>query len=267
MLSQPIANVSLDESPGNLLLGYNLSGFEFASTPTPGNYPTAQDANTFVHTFSAKIIRVPFRMEYCTDSNGNINNPTYLNALNNFVEDLISNNSNIQVLLDMHNYMRYCPNASAGSCGTFLTDTQLSNAWVNIANYLPVVKNNPNTVWLDLMNEPNGITAQQTFDNEIAAFIALRQNNINNPIALEGTAWTGLHSWVGSGNANAFTVSAINTALQNAAVTPGQYAIEVHQYLDSGFSGTSPVCVSNTNLNDQIILHYSRTGYKITLFQ
>jgi hypothetical protein len=148
--------------------------------------------------------------------------------------------------------MQYCPNASAGSCGTYLTGTTLGNAWKNIANYLPVVKNNPNTVWLDLMNEPNGISAQQTFNNEMAAFITLRQNNINNPIALEGTEWTGLHSWLSSGNAQAFTVSAINTALQNAGVSAGQYAIEVHQYLDSNFSGTSPVCVANATLNDQI---------------
>ena len=250
--SQPIANVVLDASPGNLLLGYNLSGFEFASTPTPGNYPTTSDANTFAGTFSATIIRVPFRMEYCTDSNGNINNPTYLIALNNFVENLIKNKPNIQVLLDMHNYMQYCPNASAGSCGEYLTGPKLSNAWLNIANYLTVVKDNPNTVWLDLMNEPNGIPAGQTFNNEMAAFILLRQNGINNPIALEGTAWTGLHSWATSGNASAFTVSAINNALQTAGVSPGQYAIEVHQYLDSGFSGTSPVCVTNATLNNQI---------------
>ncbi|MFZ4076925.1 MAG: glycoside hydrolase family 5 protein [Legionellaceae bacterium] len=250
--SQARANVLLDTSPGNILLGYNLSGFEFASTPTPGNYPTTADATTFAKTFSSKIIRVPFRMEYCTDSDGNINNPIYLNAVNDFVQNLINNNGDIQVLLDMHNYMRYCPNASAGSCGTFLTGTALGNAWKNIANYLPVVKNNPNTVWLDLMNEPNGIPAQQAFDNEIAAFIALRQSNINNPIALEGTEWTGLHSWVSSGNASVFTVSAINSALQNAGVNPGQYAIEVHQYLDYDFSGTSPVCVDNATLNDQI---------------
>lgn len=250
--SQPVANVVLSTSAGNLLLGYNLSGFEFASTPTPGNYPTTQDADTFAKTFSATIIRVPFRMEYCTDSNGNINNPTYLYALNSFIQTLINDNSNIQVLLDMHNYMQYCPNAGAGSCGTYLTAIELSNAWINIANFLPVVKNYPNTVWLDLMNEPNGISAQQTFDNEMSAFITLRLNNITNPIALEGTAWTGLHSWVSSGNSSVFTVSAINSALQTAGVSAGQYAIEVHQYLDSDFSGTSPACVPNASLNAQI---------------
>ncbi len=250
--SQATANVILDSAPENLSLGYNLSGFEFASTPTPGDYPTTADANTFVNTFGAQIIRVPFRMEYCTDSSGNINNPTYLYALNDFVETLINNNSNIQVLLDLHNYMQYCPNASAGSCGSYLTAEALSNAWKNIANLLPVIKSHPNTVQLDLMNEPNGITAQQTFDREMAAFIILRQNNIMNPIVLEGTEWTGLHSWMSSGNASAFTVDAINTALDTAGVSAGPYAIEVHQYLDSNFSGTSPVCVANATLNDQI---------------
>ena len=254
LVSQPTANVMLDTSPGNLLLGYNLSGFEFANTPTQGDYPTNADANTFAKTFSAKIIRVPFRMEYCTDLDGNLNNPTYLNAVNDFIQTLISNNSDIQVLLDMHNYMRYCPNTSAGNCGTYITGTALSNAWKNIAQYLPVVKNNPNTVWLDLMNEPNGVDmpASLTFENEMAAFITLRQNHINNPIALEGTDWTGLHSWVSSGNASVFTVSAINTALQTAGVAAGQYAIEVHQYLDPDFSGTSPVCIANATLNAQI---------------
>lgn len=245
-------NVKTEASAGNLLLGYNLSGFEFASAPTSGDYPTTADANTFTKTFGATMIRVPFRMEYCTDSNGDINNSSYLDALNSFVQTLIANNSNVQVLLDMHNYMRYCPGQSAGSCGTFLTDTQLSNAWKNIANYLSVVKSNPNTVWLDLMNEPNGISADQTFDNEMQAFITLRQQGISNPIALEGTEWTGLHSWTSSGNAAQFTVSNINSKLQTAGVSAGQYAIEVHQYLDSNFSGTSPVCVANANLNGQI---------------
>lgn len=250
--SQPIANVVLDTTPGNLLLGYNLSGYEFASVATPGNYPTTADANTFAGTFHATIIRVPFRMEYATDSSGNItaDGAIYLTSLNAFIEGLIQNNNNIQVLLDMHDYMQYCLNAAAGSCGTYLNSTQLSNAWVNIANSLAVVRAHPTTVWLDLMNEPNGISAQTTFNNEIAAFIALRQQGINNPIALEGTAFTGLHSWVSSGNASAFTVSAINTAL--AGVTAGQYAIEVHQYLDSDFSGTSPVCIANAGLNNQI---------------
>jgi endoglucanase len=251
--SQPIANVLLDTSPGNLSLGYNLSGFEFASTPTPGNYPTPEDATTFAKTFGAKIIRVPFRMEYCTDSNGNItpNGANYLSAVNDFVQTLINNNSNIQVLLDMHNYMQYCPNAAAGSCGTYLTSLQLSTAWLNIAKSLPVVNNNPNTVWLDLMNEPNGISAQQTFNNEMAVFIALRNADINNPIALEGTEWTGLHSWASSGNASAFTVSNIKSALAGVS-NVGQYAIEVHQYLDANFSGTLPVCVANATLNEQI---------------
>jgi endoglucanase len=250
--SLPIANVVINVSPGNLLLGYNLSGFEFASSPTPGNYPTTADAVTFAKTFSSTIIRVPFRMEYCTDIDGNINNTSYLDAVNSFVQTLINNNSNIQILLDMHNYMRYCSNQDAGNCGIFLTAEQLANAWKNIANYLPVVKKYPANVWLDLMNEPNGESAADTFNKEMAAFIKLRQNNINNPIALEGTAWTGLHSWTTMGNAAVFTQSAINTALNNAGVTPGKYAIEVHQYLDQGFSGTSPVCVANVDLNTQI---------------
>ena len=53
----------------------------------------------------------------------------------------------------------------------------------------------------------------------------------------EGTSWTGAWTWTSSGNSQVF--GAIKDPNNNVA-------IEMHQYLDSDGSGTSPTCVSPT---------------------
>ena len=52
-----------------------------------------------------------------------------------------------------------------------------------------------------------------------------------------GSAWTGAHSWVSSGNAQ--IMLGVNDPGNN-------YVYEVHQYLDSDYSGTHTTCVSTT---------------------
>lgn len=56
-------------------------------------------------------------------------------------------------------------------------------------------------------------------------------------ILVEGTSWTGAWTWTSSGNSDVF--GAIKDPNNNVA-------IEMHQYLDSDGSGTSPTCVSST---------------------
>ncbi|WP_279606661.1 hypothetical protein [Sphingobium yanoikuyae] len=61
----------------------------------------------------------------------------------------------------------------------------------------------------------------------------IRAQKISNKLLIPGTAWTGAHNWVSSGNA----------AQAVKFVDPGKnYAFEVHQYLDAWSTGTTDKC-------------------------
>jgi hypothetical protein len=135
-----------------------------------------------------------------------------------------------------------------------VTGDQLAAVWQTIVGQITAVSANPDQVWLDLMNEPNGISASDALDFQAEALAGLRTAGITNRIVLEGTLWTGLHSWQSSGNSDAFTAAGIEAAVNNYAadVDAAPYAIEVHQYLDSDFSGTQYACVSSDGFLDAI---------------
>jgi len=63
----------------------------------------------------------------------------------------------------------------------------------------------------------------------------------NNLITVPGNAWTGASSWTQNwyGTPNSQVMTGVKDPANN-------YIIEVHQYLDSDGSGTSPTCVSST---------------------
>ncbi|KAG5637144.1 hypothetical protein H0H81_005628 [Sphagnurus paluster] len=88
------------------------------------------------------------------------------------------------------------------------------------------------------MNEPHDIDAQTVFNLNQAAVNGIRSSGATSQlITVEGTAWTGAWTWTTSGNSNVF--GAIKDPNNNIA-------IQMHQYLDSDGSGTSPNCVSAT---------------------
>lgn len=74
-----------------------------------------------------------------------------------------------------------------------------------------------------------------------AAIAAIRGAGASNLVLVPGNAWTGAWtwslSWYGTPNAQVM-LGVVDPA--------GNYAYEVHQYLDVDGSGTSPTCVSNT---------------------
>ncbi|KAF9048640.1 glycoside hydrolase superfamily [Panaeolus papilionaceus] len=79
--------------------------------------------------------------------------------------------------------------------------------------------------------------ASKAFELNQAAVDGIRASGATQLIFVEGTAWSGAWSWESSGNGNYF--NKISDPLNN-------FAIEMHQYLDSDSSGTSPTCVSST---------------------
>ncbi|KAG2017976.1 endoglucanase [Coprinopsis cinerea AmutBmut pab1-1] len=89
------------------------------------------------------------------------------------------------------------------------------------------------------MNEPHTMDARVVFDLNQAAVNAIREAGATRQLILvEGTSWTGAWTWTTtSGNGNVF---------QNIRDPNNNVAIQMHQYLDSDGSGTSPTCVSSS---------------------
>jgi endoglucanase len=87
------------------------------------------------------------------------------------------------------------------------------------------------------MNEPNAVTPTQWLASANAAIAAIRgAGATTQQILVPGTDWDGADTWVSSGNAQ---------VLGSGIVDPSHnFAFEVHQYLDTGGSGTSSTVVS-----------------------
>jgi endoglucanase len=110
---------------------------------------------------------------------------------------------------------------------------QLVDFWTRMATKF---KNYPNVIF-DVMNEPNVQTAAQWFTAQTAVNTAIASVTTAQLVMIEGTCYTGGHSWVSCGNSTAW-----------AGYTPPaglQVAYEMHEYLDSDFSGTHAACAGN----------------------
>ncbi|KDR76291.1 hypothetical protein GALMADRAFT_140006 [Galerina marginata CBS 339.88] len=213
--------------------GVNESGAEFGNTVIPGvlgtdyTWPSPSSIDYFVGQ-GFNTFRVPFLMERLSPPSSGLTgafDATYLNGLKTIVNYIT--NKGGYVLIDPHNFMRY-NNAIITSTANFQT------WWKNLAGQF--VSNTH--VIFDVMNEPNGIDAGTVFNLNQAAVNGIRSSGATSQLILvEGTSWTGAWTWQSSGNAGAF--GAIKDPNNNVAV-------QMHQYLDSDGSGTSPTCVSST---------------------
>ncbi|KAF9048642.1 endoglucanase [Panaeolus papilionaceus] len=213
--------------------GVNQSGAEFGETVWPGalgkeyTWPAPSSIDYFVSQ-GFNTFRVPFLMERMSPPSSGMTgsfNQTYLNGLKSTVSYITGKGA--FAIIEPHNYMRY-NHAIITSTSNFQT------WWKNFSNEF---KSNSKVIF-DVMNEPNGIDASVVFQLNQAAVNGIRSSGATGQLILvEGTAWTGAWSWVSSGNSAVF--GAIKDPNNNVA-------IEMHQYLDSDSSGTSPTCVSST---------------------
>jgi aryl-phospho-beta-D-glucosidase BglC (GH1 family) len=142
-----------------------------------------------------------------------------------------------------------------------MTPQRYANFWSQLAN---VFKNMPNVVY-NLMNEPVGMSAQAWKDVAVASVNAIRATGSTQLIQIPGNNWTGAHSWTGS-------ASGINPATgSNGDVWRGftdiNFVFEMHQYLDSDNSGTSPTAVVGKGSTSLVVAtEWARhNGYKIHL--
>ncbi|KAG8954670.1 hypothetical protein FRC04_011103 [Tulasnella sp. 424] len=193
---------------------------------TDYTWPATSSIDYFVG-LGFNAFRVAFLMERLSPPANGLTgafDPTYLAALESTVSYITGKGA--YAIIDPHNFMRYN--------GSIISDTTAFTTWWK--NLSALFKSNSHVIF-DLQNEPNGIDASVIASQMQAAVNGIRAGGATNLILAEGTSWTGAWTWTSSGNAAAF-VGFTDPA--------NNFAIEMHQYLDSDGSGTSATCVSST---------------------
>lgn len=215
--------------------GVSLAGAEFGEGNLPGVYGTHyiypnQTEIDYFKSKSMNTIRLPFRWERLQPTLNQAFDATEFARFDQFVTQTTA--KDLYVLLDPHNYARYhddligsmqVPNAAFADFWSRLADEYKDNAFVIFG----------------LMNEPNSMPTEQWLDGANAAAAAIRTTGATNLIMVPGNGWTGAHSWNQTwyGTANA-------TALLDFVDPGDNFVVEVHQYFDDDYSGTSPVCTT-----------------------
>ena len=215
--------------------GVNLAGAEFNSSKRPGTlhkdytYPAAADYAYFAGQ-GMNIVRLPFLWERLQPLAGGEFDPAQLALIRKAVAQAGAQGQHL--ILDVHNYAKY-QGARIGSEAVPVA------AFADLWRRLALEFKDDDRVVFGLMNEPNAIGAKEWAGAAQAALDAIRATGAGNLVLVPGTAWTGAHSWSGSGYGGVSNA----TALQDLRDPGDRIAIEVHQYLDRDYSGTHAECV------------------------
>jgi len=221
--------------------GVTESCLEFGSGIWPGRYNTdyTEPATSSIDYFVAQgfnTFRVPFMMERLSPPSTGLTgafNTTYLGYIQTTVSYITGKGA--YAVLDPHNYMRYN--------GAVITSTSDFQTWWQ---KLATLFASNSLVIFDLQNEPYSIDASTVATLMQAGINGVRAAGAKQLILVEGTAWTGAWDWTtSSGNSAAFASGKLTDSANN-------FAIEMHQYLDSDSSGTNAACVNSTVGADRI---------------
>ncbi|CDZ78902.1 Endoglucanase precursor [Legionella massiliensis] len=252
--------------------GINLSGLEFGKVIDPvvipnlsqedssGNYSDLKDTQAFIQA-GVNTVRVPISWGYLQldgAGKGSLNMAYYNNYLKPLLQTLT--HAKVNTIVDLHAYMRYsefgkqysgCGPDGACPDGTLITDV---NAYKSVWGQLATLMQNDSSIdkkylMIDLMNEPVGVPDDKVFTIQAALVKMLQDQKFGGYILVEGNSWTGLHSWTtyqwtGSdgqtySNATLFTRDNFN---KQGVTDLSKVLINVHQYLDSDYSGTHDDC-------------------------
>jgi endoglucanase len=235
--SAPIA-----EQPASTLRGVNLAGAEFGETNLPGvfgndyTYPTHAEVDYFISK-KMNLIRLPFRWERLQPTLGAAFDPAEQGRLDDLVDYITQQGAS--VLIDPHNYARYYEQI----IGQGPTVQDFAEFWSQLAAHFA---DNPKVVF-GLMNEPHDIPVVDWLAAANAALLEIRNAGANNLVLVPGINWSNASAWYQDWGFG--TNSKVMTGLVDPA---NHFMFEVHLYMDSDGSGTSPDCVSATAGSDVI---------------
>ncbi len=161
----------------------------------------------------------------------------------------------LYVIIEPHNY-GYVRDSVTNTDRLIGSDPEATGQfvdwWLRMATKF---KNYPNVIF-GLMNEPHAQSAAEWKVGAVAAINAIAQVTTAQLVLVPGTSWTGGHSWVSSGNAVAWA----------GYVPPSgmQIAFDMHEYLDSDYSGTHAVCAGQGSAPMTAAVSWAQTnGFKI----
>lgn len=227
--------------------GVNLAGADFGYDVLPGEfgvqytYPNPEEVDYFLSK-GMNIFRLPFLWERLQHDLFGPLHRAELQRIRFFVDHATSKGAH--VILDVHNYARYhgrTVTANAGPGG--VPAAALADFWVKLAGQF---KGNDRVI-IGLMNEPYDMPTEQWLGSANVAIAAIRQAGIGNLILVPGNGYSGAHSW------DSDYYGAPNAQVMGGVVDPlGNYAIEVHQYLDADSSGTSQICAGEQIGSDRL---------------
>ncbi|KAA8647413.1 hypothetical protein EYZ11_006082 [Aspergillus tanneri] len=210
-------------------VGTNESGGEFGQNSIPGKYGTEfifPDHSTISALIDKgmNIFRIQFLMERLTpDDMTRSYNDAYLKNLTSVVKAVTD--AGAHAVLDPHNYGRF-----NGKIITATSDFQ--TFWKNLAGKFK----DDELVIFDTNNEYHDMDSELVLNLNQAAIDGIRAAGATTQfIFVEGNSWTGAWTWVDQ-----------NDNLKSLTDPQDKIVYEMHQYLDSDGSGTSPSCVSAT---------------------
>ncbi|MDX1900625.1 MAG: cellulase family glycosylhydrolase [Gammaproteobacteria bacterium] len=262
-------------------VGFNLSGLEFSKIVDPTVVPNLsyEDSSGAGSQFSdfAEVrsflmagfntIRVPLRSSYLQMDGPT--GPVQGEYLTSYVLPLLESltQAGVTTIVDMHDYMRYSIFGTqyAGCVGSIDPSAPCPDGTINIkardwvglwVKFYNRLKFDPyidqNKLMFDLNNEPTGIPDDYVFTIQVAIIKALRVAGFKGYILVSGNGWDGLHSWYDTWKSADGTKTYSNATLfsranfKAAGLTDlSKIIINVHQYLDSDFSGNHDTCQTN----------------------
>lgn len=147
-------------------------------------------------------------------------------------------------ILDPHNYMRYNDPSQQPFTGSIIGDSsdphaattrQFGEFWGELARRF---RTNEKVIF-GLMNEPHDMDTNLILANDQEAVNAIRATGARQLIIAPGGGFTGGHSWNQSFPGNSPSSSSVMFKLKDQI---NNTAFDIHEYLDSDFSGTHTEC-------------------------
>jgi endoglucanase len=216
-------------------------------------FANPETVDTFVDEHEINLFRVAFVLERMCPLDTGLGatlNETYFDLFKEAI-DYITVTKNAYAILDAHNYMRYNNPYQLPMSGSVIgnisdetaaTTEQFAEFWGEMANRF---KDNERVAF-GVMNEPHDMPTQLVFENNQAAVDAIRATGATNLILVPGNNWSGGHSWTQNWGGDLLPNSEFMGNIKDPA---NNWVLDIHEYLDTDYSGTLPVCVNSFEEN------------------
>jgi endoglucanase len=152
------------------------------------------------------------------------------------------------IVLDMHNYGVY----GAHKIGSDeVSQAAFEDVWLRLMVAFPDI----DSTAFGLMNEPASMKTTQWISTAQATLLTLRRAGSKHLLLVGSGRWSGAHEWEKS-----FGGSSAADGFEHFRDPLNRYAIELHQYVDRDYSGTTVECVDpyRLRLTMQALASWSR---------